>query len=117
LGTTSEELSAQHILFRIALAAGCKPEQVDEIYITHMYPDHVGGLMTEGSTAFPSATTGFDSDNSAAHQQRMKAFEDAAKGGYIVGVTHMALPGLGNLRPAANGKGYFWVPLNYSSLK
>ncbi len=68
--------------------------------------------MVEGSIAFPSATTGFDSDNSAAHQQRMKAFEDAAKGGYIAGVTHMALPGLGNLRPAANVKGYFWVPLN-----
>ena len=26
-------------------AAGYTPEQVDEIYITHMHPDHVGGLM------------------------------------------------------------------------
>ena len=199
-------------------AAGYKPEQVDEIYITHMHPDHVGGLMAEGSIAFPnatlridkrdvdfwlsdanlaaapdgnkgffqgamasvkpyvaagklkpfegntelvpgiravstyghtpghasylveskgeklmlwgdlmhlasvqfddpSATIAFDSDNSAAQQQRMKAFDDAAKGGYLVGITHVAFPGLGNLRPAANGKGYVWVPLNYSSLK
>jgi len=73
--------------------------------------------MAEGIIALPSVTIEFYSDNSAAQQQRMKAFEDAAKGGYNVGVTHVALPGLGNLRPAANGKGYFWVPLNYSSLK
>jgi glyoxylase-like metal-dependent hydrolase (beta-lactamase superfamily II) len=199
-------------------AAGYKPEQVDEIYITHMHPDHVGGLMAEGGIAFPnatlridkrdvdfwlsdanlaaapdgnkgffqgamasvkpyvsagklkpfegntelvpgiravstyghttghanyvveskgeklmlwgdlmhlasvqfddpSATIAFDSDNSAAQQQRIKAFEDAAKGGYMVGITHVAFPGLGNLRPAADGKGYVWVPLNYSSLK
>src|SRR5881628_3058754 len=26
-------------------AAGYKPEQVDEIYITHMHGDHVGGLV------------------------------------------------------------------------
>jgi glyoxylase-like metal-dependent hydrolase (beta-lactamase superfamily II) len=26
-------------------AAGYQPEQVDEIYITHMHPDHVGGLV------------------------------------------------------------------------
>lgn len=25
-------------------AAGYQPEQVDEVYITHMHPDHVGGL-------------------------------------------------------------------------
>ena len=37
-------------------AAGYQPEQVDEIYITHMHPDHVGGLMAQGSIAFPNAT-------------------------------------------------------------
>ena len=26
-------------------AAGYQPEQVDEVYITHMHADHVGGLM------------------------------------------------------------------------
>jgi glyoxylase-like metal-dependent hydrolase (beta-lactamase superfamily II) len=35
--------------------SGYQPEQVDEIYITHMHPDHVGGLMHESAVAFPNA--------------------------------------------------------------
>jgi len=37
-------------------ASGYQPEQVDEIYITHMHPDHVGGLASEGKRVFPNAT-------------------------------------------------------------
>ena len=36
-------------------AAGYTPEQVDEIYITHMHADHVGGLMAGDKMAFPNA--------------------------------------------------------------
>lgn len=36
-------------------AAGYQPEQVDEIYITHMHADHVGGLVAGGQRAFPNA--------------------------------------------------------------
>lgn len=36
-------------------AAGYTPEQVDEIYITHMHGDHVGGLMKGDQMAFPNA--------------------------------------------------------------
>lgn len=36
-------------------AAGYTPDQVDEIYITHMHPDHVGGLVLNGVPAFPNA--------------------------------------------------------------
>jgi glyoxylase-like metal-dependent hydrolase (beta-lactamase superfamily II) len=37
-------------------AAGYQPEQVDEIYITHMHADHVGGLIgTPDHLAFPNA--------------------------------------------------------------
>ena len=36
-------------------AAGYQPEQVDEIYITHMHADHVGGLMASDKLAFPNA--------------------------------------------------------------
>ena len=36
-------------------AAGYQPEQVDEIYITHMHADHVGGLMAGDKPAFPNA--------------------------------------------------------------
>ncbi|HEY8100723.1 MAG TPA: MBL fold metallo-hydrolase [Burkholderiaceae bacterium] len=36
-------------------ASGYQPEQVDEIYITHMHGDHIGGLMSGGKMAFPNA--------------------------------------------------------------
>jgi glyoxylase-like metal-dependent hydrolase (beta-lactamase superfamily II) len=36
-------------------ASGYQPEQVDEVYITHMHPDHVGGLLADGKPAFPNA--------------------------------------------------------------
>ncbi len=37
-------------------AAGYRPEDVDEIYLTHMHGDHVGGLVAETGRAFPQAT-------------------------------------------------------------
>jgi glyoxylase-like metal-dependent hydrolase (beta-lactamase superfamily II) len=37
-------------------AAGYKPEQIDDVFLTHMHPDHVGGLMADGALAFPNAT-------------------------------------------------------------
>jgi glyoxylase-like metal-dependent hydrolase (beta-lactamase superfamily II) len=37
------------------LASGYKPEQVDEIYITHMHGDHIGGLSADGKRVFPNA--------------------------------------------------------------
>ena len=36
-------------------ASGYQPEQVDEIYITHMHGDHVGGLVVDGKPAFANA--------------------------------------------------------------
>jgi glyoxylase-like metal-dependent hydrolase (beta-lactamase superfamily II) len=36
-------------------ASGYTPEQVDEIYITHMHPDHIGGLAANGKAVFPNA--------------------------------------------------------------
>ena len=199
-------------------ASGYQPEQIDEIYITHMHPDHVGGLMSGGAIAFPNATLRidkadtdfwlsdanmnaapkdskgffqgamasvnpyaaagklktfeggvelvpgirsqathghtaghsvfiveskgeklmlwgdlmhvaaiqfdnpavtikFDSDSKPAAKERAKAYAAAAKGGYIVGVSHISFPGLGRVRANAGGKGYTWIPVNYSSLK
>jgi len=41
-------------------ASGYTPEQVDEIYITHMHPDHVGGLAADGKIVFPNAVVRAD---------------------------------------------------------
>jgi glyoxylase-like metal-dependent hydrolase (beta-lactamase superfamily II) len=199
-------------------ASGYSPDQVDEIYITHMHPDHVGGLLTDGATAFPNAivrldkadadfwlseanmkaapkdsqgffqgamtslkpyvdagklktfegnvelipgvrtvashghtpghalymveskgqklmlwgdlmhvaavqfanpavTIKFDTDTKNAAKERAKAYADAAKNGYLVGVAHVSFPGIGYVQKNASGKGYRWVPVNYSSGK
>ena len=41
-------------------AAGYQPEQVDEVFITHMHADHVGGLMNGDKLAFPNASVRAD---------------------------------------------------------
>jgi glyoxylase-like metal-dependent hydrolase (beta-lactamase superfamily II) len=41
-------------------AAGYQPEQVDEVYITHMHADHVGGLMAGDKLVFPNAVVRAD---------------------------------------------------------
>jgi glyoxylase-like metal-dependent hydrolase (beta-lactamase superfamily II) len=37
-------------------AAGYQPEQVDEVLLTHMHKDHVGGVNSKGTMTFPNAT-------------------------------------------------------------
>ena len=44
-------------------ASGYQPEQVDEVYITHMHVDHVGGLMNGDKLAFPNAIVRADQND------------------------------------------------------
>jgi glyoxylase-like metal-dependent hydrolase (beta-lactamase superfamily II) len=42
-------------------ASGYQPEQVDEIYITHLHPDHVAGIASaDGKAVFPNAVVRTD---------------------------------------------------------
>ncbi|MFM9862145.1 MAG: MBL fold metallo-hydrolase [Micropepsaceae bacterium] len=69
---------------------------------------HVAALQLPN----PSVTVIFDVDNKAAVVRRRKAFADAANRGDLIAASHISFPGIGRLR--AEGKGYAWVPINYS---
>ncbi len=74
-----------------------------------------GDLMHVAAVQFPdpSVTVQFDVDSKAAAPQRKKAYAEAAAKGYYVAVAHVSFPGIGKLR--ADGKGYTWLPANYST--
>lgn len=74
----------------------------------------LGDLLHVQAVQFdePSIAIGFDSDTVHAVAERKAAFADAAKNGYLVGAAHLQFPGLGHVR--ANGKGYQFIPVNYT---
>lgn len=74
-----------------------------------------GDLMHVAAVQFsdPTVTIAFDTDSQAAMPQRRKAYAAAAEQGFYVAVAHVSFPGIGQLRP--DGKGYRWLPANYSS--
>ena len=76
-----------------------------------------GDLLHAAAVQFPdpSVTVAFDTDSKSAAAERKKADADAAKNGYLVGITHVSFPGVGHV--VASGKGYQWLPVNYTSLK
>ncbi|WLI90340.1 MBL fold metallo-hydrolase [Massilia sp. R2A-15] len=60
----------------------------------------------------PEVTISFDSDQKAAAAERRQAFDAAARGGYLIGAAHLQFPGIGHLEK--EGKGYEFIPVNYS---
>ncbi|MEO8186897.1 MAG: MBL fold metallo-hydrolase [Burkholderiaceae bacterium] len=76
-----------------------------------------GDLMHSAAVQFPnpSVTIKFDTDSKAAAAQRKLQYADAAKRGHWVAGAHLSFPGIGHLR--ADGKGYDWIPANYTALR
>jgi glyoxylase-like metal-dependent hydrolase (beta-lactamase superfamily II) len=60
-------------------AAGYRPDQVDDIFITHMHGDHVGGLAHDGLRTFPNAVVHVDkreADHSLSQAELARTPED-----------------------------------------
>ncbi|MEM8796212.1 MAG: MBL fold metallo-hydrolase [Pseudomonadota bacterium] len=51
---TNRRPNAGNLAARMALA-GISPDSVTHVVITHMHPDHIGGLIEDGTTVFPNA--------------------------------------------------------------
>lgn len=43
------------LLMQSLQSLGVKPEDIKLIYLTHLHPDHIGGLMADGKKVFPNA--------------------------------------------------------------
>jgi glyoxylase-like metal-dependent hydrolase (beta-lactamase superfamily II) len=69
-------------------AAGCKPDDITDILITHIHTDHSGGLVTDGRRTFPNATVHvsqadldffLDSSNAEKTGYARQYFDEAAR--------------------------------------
>jgi glyoxylase-like metal-dependent hydrolase (beta-lactamase superfamily II) len=71
LQDTPEFRGAGHLMANLR-ASGYRPEEVDEVYITHRGQDHVGGLTIGQKRAFPNATV-------RASKREFEVFTDPTK--------------------------------------
>jgi glyoxylase-like metal-dependent hydrolase (beta-lactamase superfamily II) len=76
----------------------------------------IGDLIHVAAVQFenPAVTVGFDGDQKAAAAARKKLFDAAAKDGALIGGAHLQFPGVGYLR--TEGKGYRFIPVNYTRM-
>ncbi|WP_107966259.1 MBL fold metallo-hydrolase [Sphingomonas oleivorans] len=72
-------------------AAGYRPEQIDELLLTHLHPDHVGGLADGGRMTFPNAVIRVDRSEAGfwldkANRSRV---DDSVKGSFDAALTSL----------------------------
>ncbi|OIM99857.1 MBL fold metallo-hydrolase [Idiomarina sp. MD25a] len=71
-------------LVRNIEAAGYSADDIDEVYITHMHSDHIGGLVNDGKRVFTNATIRADKHDGDywLSQQQMEQVPEAQQGGF-----------------------------------
>ena len=76
-----------------------------------------GDLIHVAAVQFddPAVTIAFDSDGPGAAAARAKVFAQAAKDGTLIAAAHLQFPGMGRLK--VNGKGWQFVPANYTRMR
>lgn len=77
----------------------------------------LGDMIHIGSVQFgrPEVAMSFDIDNKPAIASRKQWFARAAKEKILLAGAHLSFPGLGHVR--REGKGYAWVPVEYSPIR
>jgi glyoxylase-like metal-dependent hydrolase (beta-lactamase superfamily II) len=77
----------------------------------------LGDMIHVGSVQFarPEVAIKFDTDSRSAVASRKSTFAKAAKDKTLLAGAHLSFPGLGHLR--AEGKGYVWVPVEFSPIR
>lgn len=75
----------------------------------------IGDAIVVGAVQFkdPSVTIAYDMNPKEAAASRAKLFTLAAKDGDLVGGDHLSFPGLGHI--VRQGKGWLWIPVNYTT--
>src|SRR6266853_272458 len=111
-------------------AAGAPPENITDVFVTHIHPDHTGGLMNGTTKVFPNATIHIDKREvdywfnksiaaSAVEPQKtffaqvdpkVKPYMDSGQLKTFEGATEF-FPGFGHIRK--DGHAYTWVPVDY----
>jgi len=78
-----------HLLANLQ-AAGYQPEQVDEVYLTHMHGDHIGGMITGDERTFPNAVVRADSKEAKywLNAQEMNRAPKEARGQFEAAQNH-----------------------------
>lgn len=94
-------------------ASGYRPDQVDDLILTHLHPDHVGGLAQGAARAFPNAVVHVDRRETDywLDKARLDAAPAASKGffqGAVVSVGPYAAAG--KLLPFDGGRAQAVVP-------
>lgn len=63
----------------------------------------------------PEVSVVFDHDSKAAIETRKRILNDAAQGKLWIAAAHLPFPGIGHV--VADGKGYRWIPVEYSPVR
>lgn len=72
-------------------AAGYQLDQIDDIVLTHLHPDHVGGLMADGKMVFPKATIHADKDDTDYWLSPAEQKKDSDAAGFSLAPWHPAI--------------------------
>jgi glyoxylase-like metal-dependent hydrolase (beta-lactamase superfamily II) len=77
--------------------AGIAAESVTDVVVTHLHPDHIGGLVPDGGAAFPNATIHID-------ETELAFWSDPANAGRVIDAVKPFFPVVAAMATAYGGR-------------